>query len=171
MHPPLQELVGLLATARAEVLAAVARAGDPAPPPGAWSVPEVLDHLRLIEVSVSKLVHVQLSRHSGPLPREANMASRAHDLDYASIVEGLQKRAAPEMVRPRQGLSTATAIANLAESREKLLETLVQADGVALGEFSYPHPYLGSLNLYQWLLLLGQHERRHARQIVELAAS
>ncbi len=43
-----------------------------------------------------------------------------------------------------------------------------EADGLALGNFSYPHPMFGPLDLYQWLVFVGLHESRHACQIREL---
>ena len=46
-----------------------------------------------------------------------------------------------------------------------------RADGLAIGEVTAPHPFLGSLNLYQWLIFLGAHEARHAAQIREIAGS
>ncbi|MEA2712972.1 MAG: hypothetical protein QOK27_933, partial [Gemmatimonadales bacterium] len=38
----------------------------------------------------------------------------------------------------------------------------------ALGGLTFSHPLLGSLDLYQWILFVGQHEARHAAQIAEL---
>ena len=39
------------------------------------------------------------------------------------------------------------------------------ANGLAIGEIKHTHAILGELDLYQWLIFLGQHERRHTRQI------
>ncbi len=39
------------------------------------------------------------------------------------------------------------------------------ADGLSLGEIKHTHPVLGELDLYQWLIFLGQHESRHKKQI------
>jgi hypothetical protein len=167
MHARLDELVGLLTARRAEVLDAVACAPVTRPREGAWSVAEVLHHLQLVETGVSKLVHVELKRHPGPLPRETETTSVAHRLDHMALEDRGRRIMAPEAVRPRPGIATAEALVGLEASRGRLLDTLAQADGVALGEFSFPHPVLGSLDLYQWLLFVGQHERRHARQIAE----
>jgi hypothetical protein len=41
-------------------------------------------------------------------------------------------------------------------------------DGLALGALRWAHPALGELDLYQYILFIGQHEARHARQIVEI---
>lgn len=171
MHARLDELVRLLAARRTEVLDAVAAAGNPTPREGAWSVPEVVDHLRIVETGVSKLVHVQLSSGPHPLPREELTETVAHRLDHVRLDDRRRRITAPEMVRPRQGLALDEALAGLAASRERLLATLGEADGVALGEFSWPHPVLGPLDLYQWILFVGIHERRHARQIEEMARS
>jgi hypothetical protein len=40
---------------------------------------------------------------------------------------------------------------------------------MALGDITVPHPVLGPLNLYQWVLFVGGHESRHAIQIREIA--
>jgi hypothetical protein len=44
------------------------------------------------------------------------------------------------------------------------------ASGLALGGIVYPHSMLGALTLYQWILFLGQHELRHAKQIQSISA-
>ena len=39
------------------------------------------------------------------------------------------------------------------------------ADGLALGNIKHNHPLLGELDLYEWLVFLGEHEARHKKQI------
>jgi len=46
-----------------------------------------------------------------------------------------------------------------------LRAAVVMADGLSLGEIKHNHPILGELDLYQWLIFLGQHESRHRKQI------
>jgi hypothetical protein len=45
----------------------------------------------------------------------------------------------------------------------------VSCDGLALSQVGFPHPALGTLNLYQWLLFSAGHHARHAAQIREIA--
>ena len=71
---------------------------------------------------------------------------------------------------PRGDLSAAEGLAALETSRRELLSAVAEGDGLALGTVTYPHPLLGDLNLYQWILFVGQHEARHAGQIREIAA-
>ncbi len=172
MHPRLQEIDGFLAERRAEVLDAVASLDEPEHaivPPGSWSVASIVDHLRLTETSVSKLLHVTVSR----LPAEARVKetdtdSVLHRLDHSRMANRDRRAVAPAIVQPRTDLSLADALAGLEASRATLRNSLREADGLALGNFSFPHPAYGTLDLYQWLVFVGLHESRHACQIREL---
>jgi hypothetical protein len=75
---------------------------------------------------------------------------------------------APDTVAPRGDRTAAQALAALAVSREALLAAIRTGNGLALGELTFVHPLLGSLDLYQWILFVGQHEARHAEQIAEI---
>lgn len=172
MHPRLQEIDGFLDQRRQEVLTAVASVHDAdrrAVPPGTWSVAAVLDHLRLTETGVSKLLHVTVSR----LPADARVPetetdSVLHRVDHTKLADRDRRVTAPTIVQPRTDLALADALTALEESRVALRNSLQEADGIALGGFTYPHPMFGPLDLYQWLVFVGLHEARHACQIREL---
>ena len=72
---------------------------------------------------------------------------------------------APETVRPRANADINEALAGLESSREALRAAAVAASGLSLGEIKHTHPFLGELDLYQWLIFVGQHEGRHKKQI------
>ncbi len=76
---------------------------------------------------------------------------------------------APEETVPPSDVSAATAWKSLEESRRALREAVISGDGLALSEVKYPHPVLGEINLYQWILFVGSHEVRHTAQIREIA--
>jgi hypothetical protein len=172
MHPRLQEIDEFLTMRRQEVLTAVGSVHDAdhrVVPAGTWSVASVIDHLRLTETGVSKLVHVTVSR----LPADARVPetetdSVLHRVDHGKLADRDQRRPAPAIVQPRTDLTLAEALAGLEASRAALRNSLQEADGIALGQFNYPHPMFGALDLYQWLVFLGLHESRHACQIREL---
>ena len=71
----------------------------------------------------------------------------------------------PAQVQPRQDIDISEALEGLESSREALRAAVVTADGLALGEIKHNHAILGELDLYQWLIFLGQHEGRHRKQI------
>lgn len=172
MHTRLQEIDSFLGERRAEVLTAVASLPDPERlevPPGAWSVAAIIDHLRLTETSVSKLLHVTVSR----LPADARVAeteteSVLHRVDHDRLANRDRRRIAPAIVQPRTDLTLSEAMTGLEASRIALRGSMREGDGIALGNFTYPHPMLGQLDLYQWLVFVGLHESRHACQIREL---
>lgn len=169
MHQRLQEIVDFLGDARAEVLQAVdANPPDPADPER-WSVADNLEHLRIVETGVSRLIHVTISRHPGPMPLEDQTTSMLHSIDHCRLLDrGRRKLAAPALVQPLRNRPRPEALSDLLASRARLVQTLGECNGVALGQFNYPHLTLGTLDLYQWLVFVGQHERRHAAQIREL---
>lgn len=172
MHQRLQEIDGFLAERRAEVLDAVASTHEPERatlPPGAWSVATIVEHLRLTETSVSKLLHVTVSR----LPadgrvQETDTSSVLHRIDHARMANRDRRVVAPAIVQPRTDLALADSLAGLETSRVALRNSLREADGLALEHFTFPNLAYGMIDLYQWLVFLGLHESRHACQIREL---
>jgi hypothetical protein len=72
--------------------------------------------------------------------------------------------------QPRAGIEWAAAWEHLEGARTATREAVRDADGLALAKVSAPHPVLGPLNLYEWILFVAGHEARHAEQIGEVAA-
>ncbi len=171
MHRRLAEIRDYLAECRADVLAAAAADLPDPSDPDRWTVADNLDHLRVVETGVSKLLHVKLTRHDGPLPLEQSDASVLDCLKHLNFEDRSRRVMAPQMVQPVRNRTRQEALEGLLASRETLLATMLRAEGVALGEFRFLHPTLGDLDLYQWLVFVGLHERRHAAQIRELASS
>lgn len=175
LHPRLEALVQELATARRELLEA-AHAVPAAqrmvrPAPDQWSVAEVLDHLVKVESSSGRLFSVQ-SRQL-----RANGAPTETETEIASIVTpyvrfGMETRArrvdAPDMVAPAADVDFDATVTALETSRARLLLALREADGLALGTVSVPHPRLGVLTLYEWLLTIARHEQRHVLQLHDI---
>ena len=60
---------------------------------------------------------------------------------------------------PKAVLSLSEALAALALSRESLRHAMAEADGWALEKVVAPHLRLGTIDMYQWLVFLGRHER------------
>jgi len=66
-------------------------------------------------------------------------------------------------VRDRQ-----ESFAGLLAAREATLEFIESTRGCDVRLYHYQHPFLGSLNMYEWFRMIGYHELRHAKQIREL---
>ena len=142
------------------------------PSPEAWSVDEILTHLSLVEPGVAKRVAKSVGKAKGEgLERETSVAPVLGCLDGPALDRLNEKQAAPEFVEPKAVLSMSGALAALALSRESLRHAMAEADGWALEKVVAPHPRLGTLDMYQWLVFLGRHERRHLAQIERVIAA
>jgi hypothetical protein len=174
MHPSLQELADLLEEERVALLAVwtqIPAAGrEQRPAADAWTPAELMEHLRIVESGSTRLLAKRLARaREAGLGAETNAASRLDALDYLDIADNPARYPAPEAVVPPAGVTADTAAAGLTESRRALQALLADADGLALGEVKAVHLRFGELDMYQWLLFLALHERRHRRQLAELA--
>lgn len=176
MQPRLAELLEYLDTKRAAMLAAATAvpAGDwtHRPAPDQWSVGEVCWHLHRVETGVVRLLrmHVAEARAQGH-PAEDDASSVLGRLDGRGVLDRSMRIKAPPQVVPKENPTAERALELLTESRDLLRAAIADADGVALGRLTQMHPALGELDMYQWILLVGQHEERHIDQIVEAAAA
>lgn len=170
MHPLLSEVLAATEAARTELLDVLHGLGpgqwDRRAPDGGWSVGEVVGHLQLVEdSSVRALFRGFRNARAAGLGPETDGSSRLGTLDVAGIVEAARPIPAPDMVTPTDTADLAARLEKLAYSREGLRKFAAEADGMALSQVKFPHPAIGEIDLYQWVLFIGLHERRHVNQI------
>ena len=178
MHPRLQELMTYLDAQRAAVMAAAGAVPverwTEQPASGRWSVTQVLEHLRRGEEGVVRLVFKlgKSARASGSAREETETSSLLGALDHMfggrGIIDRAVRREAPPELRPDQSPEPQAVVDGLAKTRQDLYSAVSLVDGLALGDLRWSHPLLGDLNLYQYILFVGQHEARHALQITEI---
>ena len=174
MHPRIEEVINYLDGERSTLRGAVERVPpelrDKQPGPDRWSVAQVLQHLGLIEkrVGMSMAKWVGEARDSA-LRSETDTSSVMNSLPRQLIIDRSQRRNAPEEVRPPGDIDAQAAWEALESTRDTLRSAFLSGDGLALSEVVQPHPVLGPINLYQWMLFVGSHEERHTAQIIEIA--
>ena len=174
MHPRIEEVINYLDGERDTLRAAVENVPpelrDKEPGPERWSVAQVLQHLGLIEkrVGLSMTKWVEEARN-GSLGPETDTTSVMNSLPRQLIIDRSRPRTAPEEVRPPGDIDAGTAWDALESARENLRSAFLGGDGLAFSEVVQPHPVLGPINLYQWMLFVGSHEERHTAQINEIA--
>ena len=174
MHPRIEEVINYLDTERS----ALGKAVESVPPelrdkqPGAdrWSVAQVLQHLMIIEKRIGLgMTKWVTDARTGGIGPETETASVMNSLPLELIIDRSQRRTSPEEVRPSGDIDAASAWAALEKSRETLRAAFLVGDGMALSQVIQPHPVLGPINLYQWMLFVGSHEIRHTAQVIEIA--
>ena len=176
MHPRLQELLAYTEEARAELLDLLAsltrEEWEARASSGGWSVRQVVAHLQLVESgSVRALFRSFRTARDGGLGSERETASLLSSLDWSRLSEVVTPVVAPSFTTPAGDEPAAALLEGLAAARAGLRQWSAEADGYALTEVTFPHPRLGALNLYQWVLMIGQHERRHIAQIRRILAA
>jgi hypothetical protein len=140
------------------------------PAPDRWTIAENAEHISIVNSGFLKLTYKLLKR------AEADQKPANADLGLLSITmtdDGELKPgkwSAPEMVRPQGGVRVAAAVATNQTLMNDLFELRSRIEAVDLSEQTWKHPALGELNLYQWLLLWGEHQDRHRLQIETVKA-
>lgn len=140
-------------------IAAASADGEP------WSVAQIVEHLALVEESLTRVCAKLLSKAEA-----AGLRSDGH----ARISNGFLERVgspstarieAPEMVKPSGEKTIAESLQKMSESRsrvDQIRPMFEKFDGV---EAKFPHPVFGDMSAHEWLALIGGHEARHLKQI------
>ena len=136
---------------------------------GEWSAAEILHHILMAEIGVSKVIRKVIKSAAGSLP------SYPAD-DTVLVVRKLEKPLAsyqaPAAVRPGDPPGKADLLGLARDTREQTAASLAMLATVDPRAATFPHPLFGvDPNLYEWpALTVLMHEREHQGQIRELLA-
>jgi uncharacterized damage-inducible protein DinB len=136
-----------------------------------WTIAEIVEHVSIIDNNFLRLAHKLLKEAgSAPRPPKADL-----NLGHTSLDENGHQHPgpfpAPERVRPQGGVRIEDSLAKMSASLAGFAEIQSRIEAVDLSEQMFTHPFLGPINFYQWMVLLGEHEDRHRGQIERLKAS
>ena len=135
-----------------------------------WTIAEIVEHVSIVNDGFLRLTHKLLKEaESKPGPPKADL-----NLGHTSLDENGQQQGpfqAPERVRPRGDARIEDSLAKMRASLDGLAEIRSRLEAVDLSEQMFPHPFLGPINAYQWMVLLGEHEDRHLSQIERVKAT
>lgn len=133
---------------------------------GRWSPADCAEHIAVIEAIV--LDRVMPGGLQSPADLEKRKTLQHSDTEVLRLgAERAQKLNAPQPVQPAGRWKTADEIlSNISSLRSRTVQ-LVKSTQEDLRNRFADHPVFGTLDLYQWVLLLGAHMRRHTDQIVE----
>lgn len=141
-----------------------------APAPGAWSPAQVLEHLARTLGQVVRLTEGLWAAR----PAEVPPASRTADgpppetrLDGHRVDDRSRRFQAPDFALPDRGQPPAESWDQLVAGWERLAALAESVAGYDTTSLKAPHPFIGVLDLEQWLLFAAKHERRHAAQLRE----
>jgi uncharacterized damage-inducible protein DinB len=158
----------------AKAQTALLRAADSVPPEewktrpgeGRWSAAELVAHLMMVE----RAVIGKADRVAQKPPKRVSLLKRIH-IPMALVESRWIRRKAPAPVEPEMLYGKEEMLADLRTVRERSLAFLEETRSRNMGEYCWPHPALGTLNVYEWLQFIASHEVRHTKQMREIAAS
>jgi hypothetical protein len=133
------------------------------PGEGRLSASEVIAHLSMVEEKV-------ISTAKGMLQKEPQIVPLLRRLHFPIALTAWRgaRRKTPIPLDPNMVAEKAATLDRLSATRRTTLELIESTDGRDLSAYRFPHPFLGSLNIYDWLRMLGFHELRHEKQIREI---
>jgi uncharacterized damage-inducible protein DinB len=136
-----------------------------------WTIAEIVEHVSIIDSNFLRLTHKLLKEaESAPNPPKADL-----NLGHTSLDENGQQHPgrlpAPDRVRPQGGARVEDSLEKMRAALAGFAEIQSRLEAVDLSEQMFPHPFLGPINAYQWMVLLGEHEDRHRGQIERVKAS
>ncbi|MBW3113653.1 DinB family protein [Bacillus sp. MCCB 382] len=127
---------------------------------GRWSILQVLDHLYLMERSLTKTIQLTLEKGE---EQEVESKPVHFTVDRSTKVD-----APPFVVPTEEKLTLQEMKDKLAASRNDLLAFLETTSKEELQRKAYPHPIFGHIRLDEWIPFIGYHEKRHLEQIEDL---
>jgi len=170
MHVRTTDLLQHLDTTRQHLadafLAVPEESRDVRPSASEWSAGEVVAHLAMIEKSVAEIMQKKLRRAMAmDSLTPAGGRSRKWRMLEERLLDAETKVEAPEFVVPDGSMPAANAWRSLQESRPRLRQVLLAADGKSTENVVSRHVLLGVLTFEEWFGFVGYHEQRHAQQI------
>jgi hypothetical protein len=168
--PPLEPILEKLDRAQHSLL----RAADAIPPnlwktcprQGAWSAAELIAHIITAERAVVGAAGRILKKQPKHIP-----VWKRFRLPFALAEIRLVRIKTPIPMDSRLLREKDAMLVELREVRSRTLALIEETRNRDLSAYRWRHPFLGSLDAYEWFSFLGSHQIRHEKQMREIAAS
>jgi len=139
------------------------------PAPDRWSVAEVAEHIAVSESAIFGLVQKQIMT-SPVAPEKRDQVKGKDEMILQKVPDRSHKAQAPEFLRPTGRWTTEADLAKAFEDSRAATMEYVRTTNDDLRDHFFDHPVFGTMDGYQWLLLISAHSARHTAQIEEVKA-
>ncbi|HLJ48799.1 MAG TPA: DinB family protein [Bryobacteraceae bacterium] len=135
--------------------------------PDRWSIAECAEHIALAEDLIGDLVRNQIMKSPAD-PSKREEVKGKDELILKTIEDRSEKFKAPEVIVPKHKWSDpAEIVAHFKESRDRNIDYIDKTQDDLRDHFG-KHPVMGTLDGYQFFLLMSAHTVRHTAQIMEV---
>lgn len=139
--------------------------------PDRWSIAECAEHIALSEDFIFGLVTTRIV--TGPATPEKCDSVKGKDEGIIAIMQDRSHKAtAPEPIDPaKRPMPAEDSVKQFLASRAHTIDYMkTTQDDLRDHFFDHPVPAIGTLDAYQWIMLISGHSRRHTLQILEVKA-
>jgi DinB family protein len=139
------------------------------PAPDRWSVAEVSEHIAVSESTIFGMVQNKIMTSPADPSQRAEVAGK-DEVILTKVPDRSHKAQAPEILKPTNRWATREELTKAFEDSRKATMDYVRTTNDDLRDHFGPHPLLGPMDGYQWILLISAHSERHTKQIEEVKA-
>jgi hypothetical protein len=137
------------------------------PAPDRWSVAEVSEHIAVAESGIFGMVQGKIMTSPATPEKRAEVAGK-DEIIMTRVPDRSHKAQAPEFLKPTGRWATREELTKAFEDSRKATMDYVRTTNDDLRDHFGPHPAFGTLDAYQWILLISTHSERHTKQIEEV---
>lgn len=141
------------------------------PSPERWSVAQCAQHIAMSENFIFGLVSEKIMK-SPPTPEKRDTVKGKDETILKILQDRSHKATAPEPIDPtKQPMAPAESVKMFLDSRARTIDYMkTTQDDLRDHFFDHPVPAIGTLDAYQWIMLISGHTRRHTLQLLEVKA-
>jgi hypothetical protein len=139
------------------------------PAPDRWSIAEVSEHIAISESTLFEMVQSKIMTSPATPEKRAEVAGK-DEIILTKVPDRSHKVQAPEFLKPTSRWTSEAELVKAFEFSRKATMDYVRTTNDDLRDHFGPHPMLGTLDAYQWILLISAHSERHTKQIEEVKA-
>jgi hypothetical protein len=137
--------------------------------PDRWSVAEVAEHITISELTLGGLVQQKIMQ-SPAAPEKRDQVKGKDEMILQRVPDRSHKAQAPEFLKPTGRWPNEADLVKAFEQARAANIDYIRNTNDDLRDHFFDHPVFGTLDGYQWLLLITAHSARHTEQIEEVKA-
>jgi len=130
-----------------------------------WSAAELVAHLVVVERGVVTNVDRLTQKAAIPVP----FPKRLH-LPMWLVEARVIRRKSPVPLDESLLAEKEAMLAGLRGVRERTMAFISETERRDLSAYCWRHPFLGMLNVYEWMEMIAAHQLRHTKQVREIEA-
>ena len=137
--------------------------------PERWSIAETAEHIAVSEDTIWQLVSEKLMK-SPPTPDRRGETKAKDEIILNAVPDRSRTAQAPERLQPTGRWADRAELLKAFETTRAAELSLLRETKEDMRSRFEEHPFLKTIDAYQWLLFNAAHGKRHTAQILEVKA-